>query len=532
MFSGWPIRKKLLLGISLLVLIVSTLAFSGFRGVYAYRGLVRSMRHRIEERPLARELTGRVSELQVELGQNRPVDVTTADVAGNFFREVFQAKLDEVNEALNAYQNRLEQNRHLEESFGDNRDEWDTVRKMASLMESIEPQFNDPTSWFQDDVHLALLNGQIEDLHELSIQLPLFQDDRVRQYTQNVRAQYRTWIGLMWGSILAVPILLCLLARMFYVWIFHPLQLLIDGSRYVARGNFQHRIALDSRDEMSELSDAMNAMTSRFQDIRADLDREVELRTQQAVRSEQLASVGFLAAGVAHEINNPLASISFAAESLEMRLHEIIQADDEQPDADHNQEITVTRNYLRMIQDEAFRCKQITESLLDFSRIGDSRRHEVDLCELVQGVIDMAAHIGQYKGKAIRFHADQLVSARVDPQEIKQVVLNLITNALESVDVGGWVQVEVRHTAEEAVIQVVDNGCGMTPEVLQHLFDPFFTRRKDGKGTGLGLSISYRIVSEYGGTIEAKSDGPGQGAQFEVNLPVEPEEKPNQYQAA
>ena len=120
----------------------------------------------------------------------------------------------------------------------------------------------------------------------------------------------------------------------------------------------------------------------------------------------------------------------------------------------------------------------------------------------------------------------------MDPQEIKQVVLNLITNALESVDVGGWVQVEVRHTAEEAVIQVVDNGCGMTPEVLQHLFDPFFTRRKDGKGTGLGLSISYRIVSEYGGTIEAKSDGPGQGAQFEVNLPVEPEEKPNQYQAA
>jgi len=533
MFSGWPIRKKLLLGISLLVLIVSTLAISGFRGVYAYRGLVRSMRHRIEERPLARDLARRVSELRVELGQGRPIHEATADVAGRFSREAFRAKLNEVENALDVYHDRLMQNRDLEESFGDNRDEWDTVHAMKSLVDAVGRQ-EEEQSWFQG-VHMALLSDQMEQLHQLSNQLPEFQDERVRQYTYDVRAQYRTWIALMWVTSLAAPLLLFLLARLFYIWIFQPLQLLIDGSRYVAHGNFQHRIELSTQDEMSELSDAMNAMTRRFQDIRDDLDRQVELRTKQVVRSEQLASVGFLAAGVAHEINNPLASISFGAESLEMRLHDIIQADDEKEDAEHNQEITVARNYLRMIQDEAFRCKRITESLLDFSRMGDSERHDVDLCELVQSVIDMTVHIGQYKGKSIKFHADDTVAAMVNPQEIKQVVLNLITNALESVDVGGVVDVEVKVAANQAVILVTDNGCGMTEEVQQHLFDPFFTRRRNGKGTGLGLSISYRIISEHGGSIDVISDGPGKGAQILVSLPSMPadaKEQRNQYQAA
>ena len=99
--------------------------------------------------------------------------------------------------------------------------------------------------------------------------------------------------------------------------------MLIEGSRRVAAGEFGYRIKLDTRDEMSELADAMNDMTARFQAIRDDLDRQVQERTKQVVRSEQLASVGFLAAGVAHEINNPLASIALCAESLEGRLHEV-----------------------------------------------------------------------------------------------------------------------------------------------------------------------------------------------------------------
>ena len=534
MFSGWPIRKKLLLGISLLVLIVSTLAFSGFRGVYAYRGLVRSMRHRIEERPLARDLARRVSELRVEIGQLQQIHEETREAASIFPREAFRARFSEVQIALKIYQQWLDQNRELGPSFGDNRDEWETVHKLQSLVDGIDHLDRDQNWWLQD-VDMAILNDQLEELHQLSAQLPKFHDERVRQYTYDVRAQYRTWIALTWVTSLAALMLLGLLARLFYVWIFQPLQLLIDGSRYVARGNFQHRIELNTDDEMSELSKAMNAMTQHFQNVRNELDEQVELKTKQVVRSEQLASVGFLAAGVAHEINNPLASISLCAESLEMRLHDIMQADDVKNDDEHNQEITVTRNYLRMIQDEAFRCKQITEKLLDFSRKGDSQRHVADLRELVQSVIDMAAHIGQYKGKTIRFHADAPVCATVNPQEMKQVVLNLITNACDSVDVGGIVDVEVKLAANRAVILVTDDGCGMTEEVQKHLFDPFFTRRRDGQGTGLGLTISHRIISEHNGSIDMTSGGPGQGSQFQISLPAtlaKQKEKYDQYQAA
>src|SRR5664279_3571883 len=133
--------------------------------------------------------------------------------------------------------------------------------------------------------------------------------------------------------------MLILFVRLFYQWIFRPLKILIKGSRRVASGQFQYRIKLESNDEMSELAAAMNDMTARFQDIRDDLDRQVQDRTKQVVRSEQLASVGFLAAGVAHEINNPLASIALCAESLESRFAELTPADDDQ--------YTVIKHYLQ-----------------------------------------------------------------------------------------------------------------------------------------------------------------------------------------
>jgi signal transduction histidine kinase len=246
----------------------------------------------------------------------------------------------------------------------------------------------------------------------------------------------------------------------------------------------------------------------------------VKQRTKEVVRSEQLASVGFLAAGVAHEINNPLAIIAWSAEALESRVHDIIYADDVKPDDEHNQEITVLKNYLRRIQDEAFRCKGITESLLNFSRIGDVDHQDTDLRELTNDVIEMVKHVGSYRNKHIEFRCGERVVACVNSQEIKQVLLNLITNALDSLDENGTVTIELGMHRGQARLIVRDNGCGMTAEVLEHLFEPFFTRRRDGQGTGLGLSISYRIVIDHGGKIEAASDGPGTGSQFSVLLPL------------
>jgi signal transduction histidine kinase len=304
--------------------------------------------------------------------------------------------------------------------------------------------------------------------------------------------------------------------QLFRKWIARPLATLVRGSREVAAGQFDHRIQLDTDDEMRELADSMNAMTTRFQEIRDDLDCQVRERTKQVVRSEQLASVGFLAAGVAHEINNPLASIAMCSESLEGRLAELWNHVGES----HSTERDVVRNYLEMIQKEAFRCKQITEKLLDFSRMGDPERHNTDLRELAAGVIEMIRHLGNYQNKNVVLRENGPVIAEVCPQEIKQVVLNLITNGLDSVESGGTVTVSVAIRGKDAQLVVEDNGCGMTEEVMRHLFEPFFTRRRGGQGTGLGLSISYRIVEEHHGQITAESAGPGTGSKFTVAVPL------------
>ena len=115
---------------------------------------------------------------------------------------------------------------------------------------------------------------------------------------------------------------------------------------------------------------------------------------------------------------------------------------------------------------------------------------------------------------------DDVVLAPVNPQEIKQVVLNLLTNSLDSLDAGGTVWVELRSRGESVELIVRDDGCGMTEETRKHIFEPFFTRRRDGSGTGLGLSITYRIVADHGGRIEGESDGPGRGSRFSVTLPA------------
>jgi signal transduction histidine kinase len=138
----------------------------------------------------------------------------------------------------------------------------------------------------------------------------------------------------------------------------------------------------------------------------------------------------------------------------------------------------------------------------------------------------MLKHLGRYRNKTIKFDCQQTVIAQVNAQEMKQVVLNLITNALASLEADGVVTVDLSAPAGLAQLAISDNGCGMTDEVLKHLFEPFFTRHRDGQGTGLGLSISYRIVHEHGGNIEAASPGLGLGSRFIVTLPlIQHEEK-------
>lgn len=536
MQSHWPIRNKLFAGLALLVLIVGTLSASGLYTTYLYRSLVKSLALRAGELPLTTDLSQRVSDLRTTVADARmlsgayPAEAETVAVPQypymtSLLATEFRTNVAGVKRALDRYQEQLRLNAERGGQIGDNSMERRTAEDMRLLIDRIEQSYSDE-EWLLDVVRIGHLKADVEELKEKSAALPGYMQQNIENFSAESRGRYHTLLSLTWSATVAALALAGLFVRLFYVWVFRPLAELVKGSRRVAQGQFQHRIQLDTRDEMAELAQAMNEMTARFESIRDDLDRQVQERTKQVVRSEQLASVGFLAAGVAHEINNPLAAIALSAESMEGRLGGILRQDH----PDH----AVIRQYLAMIQNEAFRCKEITEKLLDFARMGDRTRQRTELADLIQGMIDMVRHLGRYHDKPIEFDPRWPVWADVNPQEMKQVVLNLLTNALDSIEPGGSVAVELGQEAGQAVITVSDNGCGMSEEVLEHLFEPFFTRRKNGQGTGLGLSISFRIVSDHQGVMEAHSAGPGTGARFRVRIPLSEtvKETDHQYQAA
>lgn len=327
-------------------------------------------------------------------------------------------------------------------------------------------------------------------------------------------AMIRQSLWIIIGATIQLMVIVLALLYYFREWIYSPIRELQGGVARVHAGDFDHPIKLQSRDELEELANEFNAMTSRLSDIYKDLARQVNERSRQLVRSERMVSVGFLAAGVAHEINNPLASILFCSEALERRMNEVLSADANPAD------VEVLTRYLKMVQQEALRCKDITQKLLDFSRSGERKREPTDLAGLIRGVLEVARHLPSARGKTVTFNPETYVVAPVNAQDLKSVILNLVVNAIDSMDENGGLTIQLRTKDGFAEMIFTDTGCGMAPEVLQNIFEPFYTKSRTGKGTGLGLFISHQIVDQHGGQIEAASAGPGHGSTFTVRMPM------------
>lgn len=531
LLARWPIRVKLLGALVILTAIMGTLAFSGFWGLYGYRHLATTVSERAAELPLSNQLTRSASEMSDACHRVQSGLVAAYSIDAKLHAITFRAENDRFHDALHVYQDTLQRYQDLYQVVHGSEHFLTEYAEQATILESLQKQLNaiETTDhaelWTLTTQQLDSLQVQLYELVEETEQLPKLLHARMAGFRNDVRGQYRTMITLAWSSLIAAVLMVGVLLWYFRSLVVRPFRMLLQGSRLVARGDLDHRIDLGTGDEFSELADAMNNMTDRFQrtydELEAvcrDLDNQVRDRTREVVQSEQLASVGFLAAGVAHEINNPLASIAWSAEALESRLHDLLHCS-AAPTLTSDQIESLKAN-LRRIQEEAFRCKGITERLLDFSRMEEVRLSATDLSELVADVVAMVRTLGQYRCKTINLHTPGAVIADINGQQIKQVVLNLLTNALESVDKEGAVEITVSNLGNVAKISVEDNGCGMTDEVLEHLFEPFFTRRRDGRGTGLGLSITYRIVNQHGGQLTASSEGPGRGARLEVTLPV------------
>ena len=229
-------------------------------------------------------------------------------------------------------------------------------------------------------------------------------------------------------------------------------------------------------------------------------------------RAEKLAAVGRLAAGVVHEINNPLATIAACAEALEQRIDEGDFADSRSAD-----DLT---EYLGLIKSEAFRCKTITTGLLDFSRVRTGERTSTDIGEVVRSAANLISHQKRGGDVSISVEVDpHLAQVNSDGGQIQQAVIVLATNAIDAMPDGGQLTFRVFEQRSRLVIEVEDTGTGIPPENMSKIYEPFFTTKEVGKGTGLGLAVCYGIISEHGGRLSVRSNV-GKGTTFSIVLPV------------
>ena len=227
-------------------------------------------------------------------------------------------------------------------------------------------------------------------------------------------------------------------------------------------------------------------------------------------RAEKLAAVGRLAAGVVHEINNPLATISACAESLEARLTEGA--------FDGSAALEDLREYLGLIRSEAFRCKSITRGLLDFSRTRASDHVTINLTDVIHSAVRLLSAQKRSVDVALKVDiAGDLLLVSGDPGQLQQAVIALATNALDAMSERGVLTIAARNDVDKVLVEVSDTGVGIPPENLPKIFEPFFTTKEVGRGTGLGLAVCYGILTEHGGTLDVQSTV-GAGTTFTITL--------------
>lgn len=246
--------------------------------------------------------------------------------------------------------------------------------------------------------------------------------------------------------------------------------------------------------------------------------RDVTLKRMhemQLIQTEKMSSIGVLSTGIAHEINNPLTSVAGYAEALLRRFRD-------EPSLGSDNRLDEFPKYLEVIIREAYHCKGIIGSLLKFGRKSEGLIGTVNLNGLLQEILELLKHQPNYEELDVEVKLKENIPAVIgDPSGLRQVFMNLMINACHAVKDGGRVEISTKHSVKDGsiVVQVRDTGCGIAPDVIDRIWDPFFTTKEVGEGVGLGLALSYNIVKRHGGEIRVESRV-GKGSRFTVTLPV------------
>lgn len=303
----------------------------------------------------------------------------------------------------------------------------------------------------------------------------------------------------------------------------NPILRLKSMSQSVASGDLEQHSGIQREDEIGDLAESFDMMTQRLQERTAEAERlhaetvrrnqelaDINARLQSAqaqlVQSEKLAAVGQLTAGIVHDVKNPLAVIKGMAEEL-----------GEESGLD-----VYVIDGLRTIRESAAKASTIVTDLLKFARQSTPQLHERDIRQTLQSSARLTEYLAR-KGK-VEVHVEvppESILITYDAQQIEQVLINLITNAIQAMPDGGNLTLSLASEGDQVAIKVKDDGVGIRERDLARIFDPFFTTKPEGEGTGLGLSVSYGIVTRHGGSIEVDSRL-GRGTTFTIMLPKEP----------
>lgn len=355
----------------------------------------------------------------------------------------------------------------------------------------INPIYNEPSCW-QAECHAHSAQQKVLGVLDITMSLA--------EVEAGMRASTMQLVLLAVSAIVAISLMIYLLVK---IIVLQPLRQVVDATQHVAAGDLNYAIQLPQRDELGVMARSFNEMTRKLAETQ-----------RQLFQSEKLASVGRLAAGVAHEINNPLTGVLTYSSFLLKRVEDKPEMKDD----------------LEVIVRETKRCREIVKGLLDFARQSPLEKNRVRLNEVIERSVQILANqLAKRKVQIIRQLAADLPEIEADANQLQQVLVNLIMNAGDAMHENGGVitiaSALVRDEAEANArfirLQVRDTGCGIPPENLSKIFEPFFST-KGQKGNGLGLAIVWGIIEKHNGRIAVESTV-GEGTVFTILLPLKSE---------
>lgn len=379
------------------------------------------------------------------------------------------------------------------------------------VLNIVEPIFNE-MSCYTSSCHVHPKEQKVLGLIEANLSLaPL--DKSIKQ--QGIAITVYVLIFLF-----VISLVLC---TILWNFVSTPVSLLAQGMSRVAGGDLDHHVTINTKDEMGDLARAFNAMTADLKKTKQELvdwgntlEKKVEEKTAaiqraqaQLIHSEKLASLGRMAAGVAHEINSPLTGIVTFGHLLQKKF---AQGTQEREDID-------------VIIDQANRCSSIIKGLLGFARASAAEKGSSNINDVLNSSLNIVRNKADFFNiKLITDFEAGLSPVKADPSQLQQVFLNMIMNAADAIEGRGAITVTTKNVKDDGgrdfiEIEFRDTGPGISDEILAKIFEPFFTTKPVGKGTGLGLAVSHGIIQEHGGSISVKTRA-GDGTSFFIKLPA------------